>query len=159
MIVTESVARKMPKPELIFTNRQRKIACDMRWLRNMAALALTHCLSQKPRLGAVLSELPEVSISLVSDAVIARVHVDFMDIPGATDVITFQHGEIIISAETAAANAAIYGRDVNEEIALYVVHGMLHLHGYLDKAPKDFERMKSTQEAVLKRCLAEAAPR
>lgn len=76
-----------------------------------------------------------------------------MDIPGATDVITFDHGEIVISTETARENAALYDRTLDQELALYVVHGLLHLGGYEDKEPEDFARMRELQERILAECL------
>ncbi len=98
--------------------------------------------------------LEEIETTFVSDATIAKVHRDFMGIPGATDVITFDHGEIVISTETAAENAKIYGRSFQEELALYIVHGLLHLNGFKDKQPADAERMHAMQERILALCLA-----
>ena len=46
-----------------------------------------------------------MSVAIVSDRRIAEIHVDFMGIAGPTDVITFDHGDIVISAETAAQMA------------------------------------------------------
>ena len=100
-------------------------------------------------------------MTFVSDAAIARVHRDFMNIPGATDVITFAHGEIVISTETAQLNAAQYGRPLGEELARYLVHGLLHLNGYEDKKPADAARMLArlsgrnhrVQERILSDCL------
>ena len=48
-------------------------------------------------------------------------------------MITFEHGEIVISAQTAAENAAKYGKRLDHEVALYIIHGLLHLNGYEDK--------------------------
>ena len=95
-----------------------------------------------------------MEVTFVSDATIARVHQEFMNIPGATDVITFDHGEIVISTETARVNAPQYGRTLEEELALYLVHGLLHLNGYKDKEPQDAACMHALQEEVLEKCLA-----
>ncbi|MGC3990780.1 MAG: rRNA maturation RNase YbeY [Chthoniobacteraceae bacterium] len=146
----------MAEIKVSLVNRQRKIRCDMAWLRQLAPVALQRVLALPVRKGAVLATLPEVGVTIVSDARIAQIHADFMAIPDPTDVITFHHGEIIISAETAAANATRYRRSLDEEIALYLVHGLLHLHGYLDKSPADFALMQKTQTAVLRFCLEAA---
>jgi len=82
------------------------------------------------------------------------VHRDFMNIPGPTDVITFAHGEIIISPETAQENAALYGRSLDEELARYLVHGLLHLSGYEDQTPEEAARMHALQERLLAECIA-----
>lgn len=139
--------------EISLHNRQRKLRFGLDWLRRLAPVAVGRCLGRPARPGAPLSFLSEVEVTFVSDAAIARVHRDFMNIPGATDVITFDHGEIVISTETARDNAATYGRTLEEELALYIVHGLLHLNGYEDKGPEDFARMRELQERILAECL------
>lgn len=139
--------------EISLYNRQRKVRLPMPWLRALARLAGGECLRRPAREGAPLAGLGEVEVTFVSDAAIAKVHRDFMDIAGATDVITFDHGEIVISPETARGNAERFGRPLDEELARYIVHGLLHLNGYEDKAPADFARMHAVQEEVLALCL------
>ncbi|MEI8235197.1 MAG: rRNA maturation RNase YbeY [Verrucomicrobiota bacterium] len=139
--------------EITLYNRQRKVRFALPWLRRLAAEALAAALPHRARPDAPLPRLPEVEVTFVSDAAIARVHRDFMGIPGATDVITFDHGEVIISTETALSNAARYGRPLDEELARYIVHGLLHLNGYEDKVPADFARMHQQQERILAHCL------
>jgi len=94
-----------------------------------------------------------VEVAIVSDAEISRVHEDFMGIPGPTDVITFQHGEILIGVDTALANSVVHGKSLDREIALYVVHGLLHLNGWSDKDPDEARRMEMLQEKLLNRIL------
>lgn len=139
--------------EISLHNRQRKLRFSIDWLRRLAHDAFGRCLHHPARAGAALASLSEVEVTFVSDATIARVHRDFMNIPGATDVITFDHGEIVISTETARANAALYGRTLDQELALYIIHGLLHLNGYEDKEPQDFARMQELQERILTECL------
>ena len=139
--------------EISVHNRQRKIPVALAWLQRFAPVALEHCLPHPACGQTPLPGLDEIEVTLVSDATIARVHRDFMDIPGATDVITFAHGEIVISAETARDYAAQYGRALDEEIALYIVHGLLHLNGYEDKEPAAAARMHRLQERILAECL------
>lgn len=146
--------------EITLHNRQRKLTLALPLLRRFAAIALRECLGHiyaPGRERAVLCELPEVEVSFVSDSTIARVHRQFMDIPGATDVITFDHGEILIGVGVAQANAEIYGHSLQEELALYIVHGLLHLNGYKDKEPKDAAVMQRLQDEVLADCLAKVA--
>lgn len=135
-------------------NRQRKVRFDLRWLREFAHRALPACLSEAGPGERNLPKLENVEISLVSDRVIADIHQQFMNIPTPTDVITFNHGEILISAETAKANAAIYGKPLEEELGRYVVHGLLHLNGFEDQAPAQSKQMHRVQERIVKACLA-----
>ena len=56
-----------------------------------------------------------VSVTLIDDLKIGRVHLQFMDDPSPTDVITFpygEEGEILISVETAVRQALEYGVSV-----------------------------------------------
>ena len=99
--------------------------------------------------GGVLSSLDEVEISIVDDALIAQVHVDFMGIEGATDVITFAHGEVVISVETAIEYAAEYGHSHERELMLYIIHGLLHLCGHEDAEPEERAAMEAIQFNLL----------
>jgi probable rRNA maturation factor len=81
-----------------------------------------------------------------------------MNIPEPTDVITFEHGEIVISAETAVIHARKYKQSVDVELALYTVHGLLHLNGYEDGDANDAKRMRKTQERIMKACLGRISP-
>jgi len=94
----------------------------------------------------------EIEVSLVSDQKIADVHVDFMNIEGATDVITFHHGEILVSVDTGRERAAEFGNSEVKELALYIAHGLLHLHGHDDRTPEDAETMRVLQEQVMTDC-------
>ena len=105
------------------------------------------------RPGAPLADLDVIEVTLVSDEVIARVHVDFMEIEGATDVITFDHGEIVISTDTAKVQGAENGKSTEHETALYIVHGLLHLAGYADKSDDEFREMARLQEDLLSRLI------
>lgn len=103
----------------------------------------------------VLSGLETVEISLVDDEAIGRVHGEFLDDPEATDVITFPHGdglgEILVSVETAARQAPLFNELPDKEVFRYIVHGLLHLHGYLDQTDEDRAKMFSFQEPLVER--------
>lgn len=136
-------------------NRQRKIAFFIRRLEAIAPLALEVCLGEPGAdAAAPLPDLPAVEVSFLSDAAIARIHRQFMGLAGPTDVITFDHGEIVIGVGTAEANARLYGKPLEEELALYIVHGLLHLNGFDDKEAAAAKRMHRAQERILAQCLA-----
>ena len=139
-------------------NRQRSLAVDLRWLRRFAAVALEQCLPHCDDGRFALKTLPEIEICIVSDRVIAEVHDRFMNIPGATDVITFEHGEIVMSAQTAQHYAERYGQPLDHELALYIIHGLLHLNGYEDATKDEAARMRRLQERILRACLALVPP-
>ena len=135
-------------------NRQRAVRVRLPWLRSLASLALEKCRAYSGDGRFALRQIEEVEVTIVSDRVIADVHQRFMNIPGATDVITFEHGEIVTSAQTAAAYARQFGHGVDQELGLYIIHGLLHLNGYDDLTRSDAARMRRAQQHILQACLS-----
>lgn len=101
----------------------------------------------------------ELSVTLVDDEQIAQLHLDYMDIPGPTDVISFPLsdpedpipilGEVVVSVDTAAREAEERGLSLEEELLRYVVHGTLHLLGYDDHEEQERIEMHARQEELL----------
>ena len=143
----------MSAREISVHNRQRKLRFDLPWLRQFALKALAECALHAAIPDAPLSQLESIEVSVVSDAVIADVHVRFMQIQGPTDVITFEHGEIIISSETAQMYASKYGHTLETELGLYIIHGLLHLNGYDDLEKDDAAKMHKLQERILRKII------
>jgi len=97
----------------------------------------------------------EVGVWICRDDEIAELHERFQGIPGPTDVLSFPGdppylGDIAVSAETAALQAAEVGHSVGREIAFLVLHGFLHLIGYDDLSEPDRSRMFARQEELLR---------
>jgi probable rRNA maturation factor len=115
------------------------IACDA------ADLAISHAAS----IDSPLLHLGTLEVALVDDATSDRVHRDFMNIEGPTDVITFHHGEIVIGAEVAQRQAAEYGEPLAREILRYLVHGLLHLAGHEDTETDERAAMECAQESII----------
>ncbi len=88
-------------PSLELFNRQRKKRLDLVRFRKFAELAMAKVSEMVT--GVTLPD--EIIVVFVSDARMTRIHRDFMSVDEPTDVITFQHGEIIISVETAERQA------------------------------------------------------
>jgi probable rRNA maturation factor len=99
----------------------------------------------------------DLSVAFVDDASIAELHGEWLGDEAPTDVLSFdlgeEHGgpvgELYVSAERAGAEAALRGLDPVRELALYVVHGTLHLCGFGDRAPADRRRMRAAEAHVL----------
>ncbi len=100
----------------------------------------------------VLSTLQDVEISLVDDTTIARVHAEFLNDPEVTDVITFPYGEIIVSYDTAVRYAVQHGIPKAEELLRYMIHGLTHLHGYLDATAEQRDALFAVQEQLISHC-------
>ena len=139
-------------PAILLVNRQRRVhLADWKRVLDLAATAVPFCAERVGESDARLAEFEEVEVAVVSDRVIAGVHRRFMNIPGATDVITFSHGEIVVSADTAAREAAERGEVLEREVLRYVVHGLLHLNGHEDAGADEAAAMWAAQEAVVGR--------
>ena len=141
----------MKLPELELYDHQETITLDLDALTAGAVRALPLVLAcpVPPGCASVLAELETVEVSFISDEEIARVHGEFLDDPTPTDVITFEHGELLISADTAARCAGEYGHTTQQEALLYLIHGLLHLHGYDDHEPTDRTAMHDAQQRIL----------
>jgi len=136
-------------PALELYDHQAALPLDMDRLFRAAADAVPLVLCAAGPGTALLDELEEVEVSFIDDATIAKVHAEFMNDPSPTDVITFEHGEILISTETAIRQATEAGHDPQRECALYLIHGLLHLNGHDDRSPDDFSAMKRIQEGIM----------
>ncbi len=99
-----------------------------------------------------IAQLLLIEISLLPDASMAEVHGEFLADPTPTDVITFEHGELLIGVEVAQRQAKEYEHEFFREVALYGIHGMLHLSGFDDQTQSQFESMKARQEELLALC-------
>lgn len=102
-----------------------------------------------------------VSLLLTDDEGIAAVHAEHLDDPTATDVISFDlddSADLVVSVETAARVAAREGHRTRDEVALYVVHGLLHVCGHDDHAKRARARMRRAETEVLQRLGLRVAP-
>ncbi len=59
-------------------------------------------------------------------------------------------GDIVISVDAAMAQSKEYGTSTAYELVLYMVHGLLHLLGYDDHAPKDIQKMRRKEDQIMK---------
>jgi probable rRNA maturation factor len=120
--------------------RKRHLACEA--LEQFAERARARIPQQ--------NSLGEIDVLLVSDRRMATLHRKFMNIAGPTDVITFQHGEIFVSVDTAERNARRFHTSTLDEVKLYIVHGLLHLHGYDDRTAAGARAMERAQFRIVK---------
>lgn len=115
-----------------------------------------------------LSENTEVDITIVTDEEIHVLNRDYRGVDRPTDVLSFaldegeeepeilgseaEHllGDVIISAERAAAQAEEFGHGLKREIVYLAVHGLLHLLGYDHMVEEDKVVMRAREEATLR---------
>ena len=97
-----------------------------------------------------------LTIVLVSDRAMRDYNKRFHYVNAPTDVLSFPSalgddylGDIIISYDTAKANAKQAGWRVRDELRLLVTHGVLHVLGYDDATPDARERMWKRQAELM----------
>jgi probable rRNA maturation factor len=100
------------------------------------------------------AEVEAIDVVLLDRAAMAQVHGDFLGDATVTDVITFPYGEILVCPGVAQDAALTLGVRLHDEVLLYMLHGVLHLTGYDDKASADAREMAQAQEALLRSVLA-----
>ena len=147
----------MRDPELHFSNHQKLLRVPRRRIQRAVARAFR--LAQKPP--------RQLSLVVVNDREIRRLHREFLGVDRATDVISFPLddgpsgpgkefalplGEVVASAETALREARRRGHPPTFELTLYFVHGVLHLLGHDDHSDAERRAMRAAE----RRCLAAA---
>ena len=135
-------------PSIEVRNLQRTVRISTGRLQRFANIACTLVWKHK-RPEAEIVSVPAISVLIASDRRIAALHKEFCGLAGPTDVLTFQHGEIVISAETAARQARIFHSNPMAEIQLYLLHGLLHLAGFDDVTAHQKKRMQRLQSKLL----------
>ncbi len=142
------------------TNRQRRHKLDRRAISRLARQAAevigsgtTVPVVQTTQKRTRETRVPQdLSIVFVSDAEMARHNEQFHHVTGPTDILTFDYGttgELIISVDHAHSQARRYRTKPSRELALYVVHGLLHLAGYDDRTAAQRRKMRAAERRVL----------
>ncbi len=97
----------------------------------------------------------EVSVAIVDDATIHALNREHLEHDWPTDVISFifeadeetgrVEGEVVASWDTAQRLAVAARWRPEDELLLYVVHGLLHLAGLDDIEPEDEQEMRTAE--------------
>lgn len=135
--------------EIEFANRQRHWQPDE---QRLVAAARTV-------LGEQQVTRATISLAVVDDPTIHALNRQYLQHDYPTDVLSFRldddpnhlNGEVVVSADTAARQAVDYGWRPDDELLLYVIHGILHLVGYDDKDLEDREMMRQQERHFLAR--------
>jgi probable rRNA maturation factor len=101
----------------------------------------------------------EISLAFVDNPTIHQLNNRYLKHDEPTDVLSFPlsdpgsrklQGELVIGAEVAKAQAEERGHAVEAELALYVIHGLLHLCGYDDHDESDAQQMSEREHHYLR---------
>ena len=103
----------------------------------------------------------ELSVALVDDREIRKLNGEWRGKKRSTDVLSFSllegegnlHrgrllGDVVISVETAARQAARRHRALDEEIARLLIHGLLHILGHDHEDPHEAKLMRAEQRRL-----------
>ncbi|HJB62752.1 MAG TPA: rRNA maturation RNase YbeY [Candidatus Microbacterium pullistercoris] len=108
----------------------------------------------------------ELAVVFVDEGAMEQLHVQWMDEPGPTDVLSFPMdelrpgtadrptppgllGDIVVCPQVAEVQAQTAGHTMMDEIALLTTHGLLHLLGYDHALPEEERRMFGLQRELL----------
>ncbi len=117
----------------------------------------------------------ELSILLVDEPAMEKLHIELMDEPGATDVLSVPMdeltpgtpdkptpqgmlGDIAICPQVAEVQARNAGHATQDEMLLLTTHGILHLLGFDHAEPEEKEEMFGLQRELLSEFLGKDAP-
>ncbi len=126
-------------------NRQDKHPVDVSLLRRVAEFVLED--EKYDEMG--------VNLAILDAAGMEDLNVRFTGREGPTDVLAFPMGEsgclgdVALCADVAADEASARGKPFMHELALYAVHGILHLIGYDDHDEFDRENMYRREREIL----------
>ena len=95
-----------------------------------------------------------LSIVLVTDKQIAVLNARYHQVQGPTDILSFDYGndegELVISLEHVQTQAKRFRTTPGRELTLYLVHGILHLHGYDDRTLRSRRRMRAAERRLMR---------
>lgn len=118
----------------------------------------------------------EVSVVFIDEEAMSALHVEWMDLEGPTDVMSFPMdelrpgsasvpgengilGDIVICPTVAEAQAKAGGHSTHDEILLLTTHGLLHLMGFDHMEPDEKTEMFTLQRRLLEAYTGRPAPK
>ena len=114
-----------------------------------------------------VSQDAELAILFVDEATMTDLHLEWMDEPGPTDVLSFPMdelrpgsdeemtppgllGDVVVCPSVAARQAAEAGHSAEHEMWMLAIHGILHLLGYDHAEPEAEKEMFALQGELLR---------
>ncbi len=99
-----------------------------------------------------------INVAVVGDQRMAALHEQYKNVPGTTDVLTFDlrdnpvdaiEADIAVCWDEAVRQVEARPHDAPYEALLYTLHGLLHLLGYDDHDPAAAAAMHRKEDEVL----------
>jgi probable rRNA maturation factor len=99
----------------------------------------------------------DLNFILTNDNILKKMNLKFLKHNYYTDVISFNYGngkridgEVYISIDTVKRNAVNYEVSYNLELVRVIIHGVLHMCGYMDKSPEEKREMRKLEDLWLR---------
>lgn len=146
---------RVAPPSLSVRNAQRTVAISTAALARFGRAALARAWPLRKE-GSDILRLSFIHVAIISNRRMAQLHERFCGVPGPTDVLTFQDGDVFISADKAQGNARAFHTSTDEEIRLYLVHGLLHLCGWDDITAPAARKMRGLQARLVREAAGNA---
>ena len=154
----------MPEEVEIFVEEKFRGLVDESWARRIAQTVLK---------AEEVAPLYEVSLVFTDSETVRRLNRDYRGVDEPTDVLAFcmlsqneadssfalppdgvtRLGEVIISYPQAVEQASEQGHSSERELALLIIHGILHLLGYDHEEAEEESKMRTRERELLERCL------
>jgi probable rRNA maturation factor len=120
----------------------------MSWLRDHLRLIA----------GKIKHPLARIGVSLTDDEGMIRLHHQYLGLTTTTDVLTFSNSaeghpidvDIAACVDEAARQAAKHQHSIEQEILLYILHGLLHCCGFDDHTKAGYAKMHAEEDRILK---------
>ena len=153
----------MAKPEInVSIEPKLNDSLDENWLQKIAIETLK---------AEGITSSAEMGLVITDSKTIQKLNRTYRDVDKPTDVLAFHMipgisqepeqpfvrppdginhlGEVVISYPQAVKQAPEQGHDVTQELALLIVHGILHLLGYDHELPDEEKQMKAKENAIM----------
>ena len=141
----------------VMVSNETSVQCDTQALAKLVTLLFTE-LRIHPDV--------ELGIRLIDAAEMSELHLQWMDEPGPTDVLSFPMdelrsapigvapeigllGDIVLCPQVAQEQAAEFSRNLDGELQFLTIHGVLHLIGYDHMTDDDHTEMFALQDKLL----------
>ena len=154
----------MPEEVEIFVEEKFRGAMDVGWAKKIVRQILK---------AEGLAPPYEVSLVFTDSETVQQLNRDYRGVDEPTDVLAFymlpqkgadssfalppdgvtRPGEVIISYPQAIEQAKEQGHSTERELALLIVHGILHLLGYDHEEAEEESKMRAREGELLERCL------
>ena len=154
----------MPEEVEIFVEEKFRGLVDESWARRIAQTVLK---------AEEVAPLYEVSLVFTDSETVRRLNRDYRGVDEPTDVLAFcmlsqneadssfalppdgvtRLGEVIISYPQAVEQASEQGHSSERELALLIIHGILHLLGYDHEETEEESKMRERERKLLESCL------